>query len=71
MKMFGKKAYNDMCGCKDCNNCPHSKTGMRRDEQKQWQKDYEDDQLYPELDDEPIGPQWVLDIIDSKDKDVS
>jgi hypothetical protein len=50
--MFGRRAYSNMCGCKDCGNCPHSKTSMRRIENSQWQKDFEDEQLYPELEED-------------------
>jgi hypothetical protein len=49
--LFGRRAYSKMCGCRDCNNCPHSRTGTRRDEQNQWRKDFEDEEIYPELED--------------------
>jgi hypothetical protein len=49
MWMFGRRAYSKMCGCRDCGNCPHPKTSMRRNERKLWEKDLEDEQLYPEL----------------------
>lgn len=38
-----------MCGCRDCNNCPRSRSGMRRDERKEWERDFSDEQIYPEL----------------------
>jgi hypothetical protein len=49
MWMFGRRAYSNMCGCRDCGNDPHTKSSMRRYEKKQWHKDFEDEELYPEL----------------------
>jgi hypothetical protein len=49
MRMPGRKAYNNMCGCFDCSNPPRVKSSIRRQEREEWQKDYEDEQLYPEL----------------------
>jgi hypothetical protein len=65
--MLGKRAYSKMCGCQDCGNEPRCKTSLRRQERRVWENDYKDEQLYPELEDEVIGPQWVLDIIEGKD----
>lgn len=40
-----------------------SKKAIRLQERREVQKEFEDEQLYPELEEEWIGPQWVKDII--------
>ena len=45
------------------------KKKMKETEKREWRKDYTDYELYPELEDETIGPQWVLDIINESKHD--
>lgn len=46
----------------------NSKKEIKLMEKREWRKDYSDEELYPELEeDERTGPQWVWDIIDGKD----